>query len=202
MLPTDIWNLINIYNEPGIFVLHLRNIYWFNGKRFEFWTEFVYLPFTYENELYFCKCSQLCVYRNNKHVQIEFPKRWNHPLNLLKNTSYYHRQMVSDGNIYRATYHNTFEMFDGEHVSQLPQKQFPKQGLEMIAFNNNIYSFGSHRNERFDINSQQWIQLKSKYPSWNGLVHLLNDKLYLFDFHDARYWEYDLQHDEWQPKVE
>ncbi len=37
MLPTDIYSIIENYNEIGIFLKDDVNTYWFNGKRWELW---------------------------------------------------------------------------------------------------------------------------------------------------------------------
>ncbi len=39
MLPCDLMNIIEQYNEYGVFMNDEYEIYWFNGKRFEFWCE-------------------------------------------------------------------------------------------------------------------------------------------------------------------
>ncbi len=37
MLAKDLVLLIDKYDEPGIMIDTQNKIYWFNGKRFEFW---------------------------------------------------------------------------------------------------------------------------------------------------------------------
>ncbi len=61
----DLQGLINKYNEPGIMIDFHKHVYWFNGKRFEFFlkhneSDMLY----YKNQFYFYHLHEIVTKSN------------------------------------------------------------------------------------------------------------------------------------------
>ncbi len=59
MIPSDLMNIIEQYNENGVFMNDENKIYWFNGKRFEFWCQ------ANSNDILFAH-NNIYVFENNQ----------------------------------------------------------------------------------------------------------------------------------------
>ncbi len=186
MLPKDVTNLIVDYNETGIFVIIDFKIYWFNGKRLEFW---IIKPIasdilTYENNLYIKQCGELFIYTNKIWHNIEAPLMWNHPLYLFNDK--YWSQVSLNGKVYRQTYSYRFEMFDGKQTTILERNGYRSQ---LLAFNDDIYLFHGAISRKFNTITMQWSTLYNK-------IYLFNEKFYCFPS-TKTYNTYDPKNDIW-----
>ncbi len=191
MLPKDVTSIIANYNEPGIFVAKIQKIYWFNGKRFEFWCKMAtWNVFTYENELYQSGYN-LQKYKNKHFVEFKPPNKWNHPLYLFSTHAY--QQTVCRENVYRRSliYDSNLEMFDGHLVHPLSQRG----GDFLFSYNESIYTFGQHMFTKFNTITKKWKILN---PSpFYGLLYIFNDICYCF----AIYGHYDDEYSVFDPKT-
>ncbi len=199
MLPKDIENIINEYNEIGIFIRYRGQLYWFNGKRFEFWCEHraKYECFlTYNNNLYYKSYKKIYVYKNKIFKQIKIPQQWNHPLNVFRK-----RRKLINNNVYRYE-ESIYKMIDtyGNVIMTLPGRDDPVFGFELLGYNDCIYSFGSWQNEKF-VNGK-W-NIIAQYPNHNNDydVYLFKSKFYAFEQTSMNYYIYDPELDDWKLKI-
>ncbi len=196
MLPKDMTNIINEYNEIGIFIRCNRRLYWFNGKRFEFWCEATnkYCFMTYNNDLYWNFFGKVSIYKNKQFITSQVPKIWNHPL-------YVFQQGLTliNGKVYDYDINLQVNMITDEfnNRSILPEKHHPDFGFKLIYYKDSIYYFGSIQNEKF-INGN-WIVI-AQYPNiYNDYdVYLFNDKFYAFELNTTYYHIYNPELDCWE----
>ncbi len=194
MLPKDIINIINNYNEIGIFVICFNKIYWFNGKRFEYWCPWQDAICTYENDLYYRLNHK--VFQYNKNNEIKVPQIWNHPLHLLAKKDECIAQVICQGQVYTHHHCGGFDRYDGKIITILPTKIYSGRGLYLIVNGNYIYSFGS-MNERFDIITETWTALTCTVKFLDGIVYSMNDKIYQIS-DDLSYKIYNIELNLWQ----
>ncbi len=196
MIPKDIINIIDNYNETGIFVEYNGGIYWFNGTRFEYWCPLQDENIlTYENDLYYLANFKVFKYKNKDSIKVKVPKIWNHPLYLFSEWYGYVSQVIYQNKVYRHRYNSIIEMFDGKDVIRLPSKIEAACGVQILIYNQHIYSFGT-QNEKFDFKTQQWIKLKTS--NCYGHVYLFNNKLYRMERYDTTYYTYNVEFDTWE----
>ncbi len=196
MLPKDITNIIAGYNEIGIFIHDSRQLYWFNGKRFECWCKDTRSDniMTYGGNLYILSYHTIYMYKNKTFIKIEVPQRWNHPLCVFRDS-----KTLVDGKVYDHHCDTITNEFNNSIT--LPRKNYPKYGFQLLSYNDCLYYFGSKHNEKF-INGK-WIEI-AKYP-YPELYHcyriyLFNNKFYAF--RDASdYHIYDPELDDWESKI-
>ncbi len=87
LIPTVLLDLINKYNEIGIVFLNNDHVFWFNGKRFEYWCEApenVEDVMLYRNTLYCKKLNSflLFVLKNKNGLQVDYHYNHYHPLRI------------------------------------------------------------------------------------------------------------------------
>ncbi len=201
MLPKDVTSIIANYNEPGFFMLNanIQKIYWFNGKRFEFWCKTEsWTVFTYENEVYqllYQSGYNLQKYKNKRFVEFKSPNKWNHPLYLFSRHGY--QQTVCRENVYRRSLirdsNSNLEMFDGHLVHPLSQRG----GYFLFSYNESIYTFDNNIFTKFNTITKKWKILN---PSpFYGLLYIFNDMCYCFAVygHDDEYSVFDPKTNQW-----
>ncbi len=188
MLPTDLMTLINIYNEPGIFIYFGNSqIYWFNGKRFVFWCEAPsYLILTYDNELY-SRDFSIKKYMNKTFIPIKVPTLWNHPLHLFLTRNW--QQTLCNGNVYRINKH--FEMFDGNKYIEIPEFRYIYGRI--LAHGDDIYIFGSET-VKFNTITRKWTFLSSTHLPTFQMYSFNGD---LFNLSSYENYKYDPKIDVW-----
>ncbi len=193
MLPKDILRLIDDYNEPGVFVIITYKIYWFNGKRFQYWCDFnIGTILTYQNDLYVRNYVGLCIYKN-KSFHIIREKGWNELKIFASDTSYL--QVLVGKFIYEIGYHLTtmdlsFTKFDGiNRINLLKKPHFSV--FKMILYKNEIFAFGNTYNEKFDLINNCWFPFArcTRYINYCH-VYLFKDRFYAIKDKDA-YVVYD-----------
>ncbi len=183
MLPNDILNIVQIYNESGIFVRIGEATYWCKHKN-----EII----TYENDFSYFKTESLKIYKNKKFNQISFDQN-----NAILNMSRF--RVIANGFVYRME-HGQLEKFDGINLITMPQKQFPRSGYRLVYYTNNIYVFGHLVNEKFNVLTQKWTQFQVSDPFFYSDIYLFQDKFYAFIYQHS-YQIYDPEKDEWEIKV-
>lgn len=197
MVPTVLLQLINKYNENGGFILKSQKIYWFNGKRLEFW---VHWPgggsvFHYEKNLYVATSIHVMIYKNKRFNKIYLSNIWNNLLNIAHKNAIYDNDgqcALVNGCRYQCTTLR-FEMFDGNLYTQLPRKQFPAFGFAMFPHKHEIYYFGTI-SEKYDIIAQRWTVL-ANIPFTYGNVYYINDCFYYMNGNSD--YVYDINLDQW-----
>ncbi len=202
MLPTDVMKLVDHYNEDGVFIWHNGSIYWFNGKKFEYWIDDKCTNiFTYEHDLFKCDHGNLMIFKNNQFQTIEIPRR-----GLLAYLGDEHVDVAisEDGKIYQFFNHQLIT--DGEFVKEKPTKC----GMTCIFYHNHIYCVSFSRNEKFNIESHEWSDFanmpiqgydriyyrKSSYAK----TYYFNKKLYVNAVEKKLLLEYDFINDTWTKK--
>ena len=167
--------IVNRYNEKGSFILNDNRIYWFNGKRFEFWCladGFRRIVF-YQNSLYGCNINGFnFVYKQ---------KKWNR-----------HRESTSNTPLENLQYHYVIE-------HKINKRSFYKNGVYLrsnfkdieapfgridfiIPYLNNIYCFycfGSGASQLYDTTNDQWHQL-AHHNDTIYEVMLIKNEIYAF----------------------
>ncbi len=98
MLPVDIMNLIDNYNEhdKGFFFCFHDGVYWFNGKRYEKYCKKPYWFYGHYNIL------NIDIYQSLKNKKLEFKKTIQYEANLIRP-------------LFPFYYKNTVYMFDNLH---------------------------------------------------------------------------------------
>lgn len=183
MIPTVLLSLINKYNEPGIFINVHKKIYWFNGKRTEFWVQVHGF-------------SEFRIIQNNCNLlKIQTFSRFTHV--------FLHREFVAsqdcpsayqlEVNFKNVHYGITNGQFRIQHRNAI-NKLHINSGRHMFAFQNHIYVFG-HRNEKYNIQENMWYEFIgfAKFPRY----FYFNERFYMIYDHGKLIREYDPIRDIW-----
>jgi hypothetical protein len=161
MLPKVLNQLISSYQENGIYISKNEKIYWFNGKRLEYWCiEVCQDIFTYKNKLYIYSNRYGFQYYKNTFfhpIGFTFPK--NHPIDLwfcnLK-TFFYNQKRYEKSNYWDFGNDVTISFSYGKSSSYLHQCD-----CECLLFNGLIYLFDANKNEYYDIKNNKWYNFKN-----------------------------------------
>ncbi len=173
MIIKSILNIINKYNEDGIFVWRKESIYWFNGNRFEYWCKCPCTPFgfhfVYKNKIF--KAGILNVFEDR----------------------------VLYGNLVcrRVHAHAPIELFDGVNIIKIKQPKSPYLYC-VFSLENELYIFGFRTYQKF--NGQEWIDLAcpgEEFYFWN--IYLFKGKFYQI-VNKSLYWVYDPLGNVWESK--
>ncbi len=192
MFPQDVSNIIDDYNEHGIFI-SLDKIYWFNGKRFELWWESAYwIILTYEHDLY-CYDSYnkgVVLYRNKQFINVKLPSRWNHPLQLFNRFPF---MSILHGIVY-CMKQGQLAIMNKNNINVLSKHKC--RGSQIITCEDDIYVFGFIENQKFNTISKEYQTIPTS-PFENYDIYLFNKKIYNF-FSSTKYAIYDLEIGSWQ----
>ncbi len=198
MLPKDIMDIIDEYNEIGIFICYCKKIYWFNGKRFEIWCRSkYYYMLTYNNDLYYRKSKEILMYKNRRFEKVKVPEAWNHPLRVFSDG-----KKLIDNDVYKYHWGKSVYKIINKHgqIFILPQKNYPQYGLELLGYDNCLYYFGSGQNEKF-VNGK-WDTI-AQYPNFKNQfdIYSFDGKFYAFEYNVIDYYIYDSELDCWELKI-
>ena len=192
MLPKQLLNLVHNYKEDGILVQINGIVWWFNGKRFEYWLKGdfnIYLNTPYTN-------GTLFVYQEKKWKPLILADKWNDPWKLVHNPHFFFQILVGKF-IYREAWGEMFEKFDGVRSCKLNFKQEPRAGCKVVSDNNYmIYYFGSQVHEKFCTITETWSYISSYYTIGYDKFHFFNGKCYCFK-DKQNYIVYDCESDAW-----
>jgi hypothetical protein len=196
MLPKVLCNLIEIYNETGQYLINKENLYWFNGKRFEFFINcnpYKRVIF-FKNKVYFVRNAFNCrQYKNQKLLKINHAFKWNHVLNN-------HGIFLFGLDYALLKEDESFECFDGNRFIRLASPNYPCGKLS--AYKNMIYHFSQKNVEMFIIEKNEWIEL----PTYNKkllkslfitAIILMNNLFYII-FNDLSFILFDPQLNQWK----
>ncbi len=192
MLPTDVSNIINNYNENGVFILIHNTIYWFNEKRLEEWCICTYSKVcTYDHELYVFNDFRVQKF-NTRNFKIS--TKWNHPLKLF---SIEQEGTICNNVVYRLCL-LYFEMFDGNHITRFPTpNDEPSIGF-ILSYKDTIYNFEPYETYKFNIFTKKWILATRNLCYIYNKPYLVNGKFYSFIGFGLNYVVYDPVTDVWQ----
>ncbi len=173
-------NIINAYNENGIYFLFDSTLWWFNGKRFENWC---YCPhirylFVYNSKLYGkATCNKIHILENQQfkyHGSME---------DIIKTKNYVNPWSIClDDNHNFYFYSRKFGTF--KNGEPLPNKTHPFAGLKLFYYDGFLYHFGcgggDDANEKFDLQKKQWSVFATYQVICNiNDIYLLNDLFYI-----------------------
>ncbi len=188
-------NIINAYNENGIYFLFDSILWWFNGKRCENWC---YCPHIHH---------QIFVYNNNLYGEVTFDK-----VHILENRQFKNCKLMKE--IFKTEHYvNPFAIcLDNNHnfyfYSQmhgtlqkngklLPNRVFPHSGLKLLYYDGFLYHFSfSFKNEKFDIQKNQWSLFSNTIYSIMD-IYLLNDLFYTL-FRNGKIGTYNPRTNVWK----
>lgn len=189
MIPTVLQALINKYNEVGEFVNVGRKIYWFNGKRFEYWCNMLFgfnYMVKYKNQLYtYNKCYIMKYIKN----QFDFATGLNHlllfPICHLNNCIYYLQDM------------QTLWVYANLKYKIITTKP-SLSGMHIFGFQNCIYIVSFFKNEKYDLSKSKWSNFASTPPrKYNDVQFVfIIDKLYALNGKSVLGY-YDCHTDKW-----
>ncbi len=175
MLPKDVHTLIENYNEDGEYVIASGGIFWFNGKRIEFWCSAGYMNDIqcYNHKIYSHWSNEGYCLIGNQFELTNDKVKWDSNHECINGKLEY---IYKTRSYFYSRFENVF--------TRLPSKTFEDYGFKMVLVENYIYYFSRHKigiNEKFDINTKTW-SLIAKNPSHVHGVILLHKIIYiLFD---------------------
>lgn len=170
MLPKDLVNLIEKYNEVGIFFNFNGYLHWVGKKRTEKWCICYYDKIQYLNGVLLASCAA--------------PLNYFGQLSGIKFYSYYHNLRVNFHecfNEYYNLYYNYENLNFVSHPGQisLPSKRYAMNGFKLLSMGKMLYYFGNfNNNEKFDIEKQTWSAF-SNYPKKIMDVNIFEDIFYI-----------------------
>ncbi len=163
------------------------DIFWFNGKRIEFWC-----PAGYMNDIQFYNHKIYSHWANEDYCLIG--NRFKLTNDKVKWDS---NRICINGKVEYIYKNRSYFYFRLENVTTLlPSKTFQDYGHKMILVENYIYYFSRHKfgiNEKFNIKTKIW-SLIAKNPSHVHDVMLLHKTIYIL-FDCGRFAIYDPQSD-------
>ncbi len=207
MLPNDIMNIIALYNEDGIFVKRDETIYWFNGKRFEFWCKFdAYNVMTYNYNLYITHNGEIRLWKNKQFVKIEISFVWNHPLQIFfRNRKIFFRNRITEifnNNIcYRfCNFKKKLYIFDGQLETEVASIETTRFSHDMMSYKNDIYLFGETESKKYNIQTHIVSNICA-IPTWyrDHCLYDFNGKFYDIGPKNI-YFLYDPEIDIWEER--
>ncbi len=188
MIPKDLCNLIESYNEHGIMISMDINIYWFNGKRYEFWCkkpnyEYALLAdiLYHNNILYYydeflCK---ICYYNGNKFQICE-----NVPFGVhhfaKKRASFF--VLLDDGSYIRHAFFGSCELIR-EYPNGTTSFVIQAHGIDqLILYKDVIYIFANNLlSFKYNWKVNQTISLNVSVFSADLDLYCINDRIYGFN---------------------
>ncbi len=165
--------IIGAYNEKGSFILTNGCVYWFNGKRFEFWclaNDFKRIIYN-NGFLYGSARDSKCYRFENKKWQ-RFKFKWTRQYALC-NLRYDVFDIIYE--VKKQTFYIT-----GANLIFEETKLSSSCGYISfcIPYQNHIYCFGVTKNEMYDIENKCW----SEFPHCESVITamLIKDEIYIF----------------------
>lgn len=193
MLPQVLQTLINCYNEPGIYFIFNKCIYWFNGKRIEticFTNSEHIFDIKVKNDLLYGHFGYSNVYVLN-HKKFQKQSEINEYLFLTTIVNV-------DGQIYDYG-SDDFILKINKKIQYLPRKAYIAQGVQLLSHGLYLYYFDDNHNEKFDMITRQWSKfspnlLIANYNCFIRCVQLLKDVFYIL-YSDGIIFTYDPKFD-------
>ncbi len=190
MIPSVLLKMIDNYNEVGVFILLNDCIFWFNGKRIEYWClrpQDCDRILTYKFQLYYqqiavsIRQTNNFIYKNGKFRKINIKHlAWNHPLVLLFR---FDQQVNINGNVYLFD-HKSIDRIN--HINRLDMisrcPSFKLFVFKMMAYKSFIYYFFLNEKQQncfFDINTLEWHNFKNFPFPCDARFYLFQDNIYI-----------------------
>lgn len=199
-IPQDIAKLVLKYNEPGLFIVINSNIYWCNGKRFEYWCKLATGCFTEiicQNSRIFCLnyFYQKYEYKNSKwqHNPCKMTLLFDHIAGNIRigNKLYYNSGLIieyTESNKWTFSPLKTRQELQGKHIGDK---------VILKYYQNCLFAFGELNCAKYDFLNEEWIDLEKK-PIYACIesCKLLNNKFYIF--HVYNICIYECEANKWQ----
>ncbi len=188
-------DLIDKYNENGIFIRHLKKIWWFNGKRLEHWTDVDCFDIIYKNnKLYLLDHNFKTIIYENGFVKQSKKSMFELSTRIFKIANDIFEINSNIGG-------NRYCHFHGHFVrhSIFKSNGFTKYKMEK----NRIYAF-SYRgdNEYYDIIEHRWHIFKAQILPYCFQVYFFNELFYIFTNSECFLWIYDPKLNSWYKKTD
>ncbi len=177
MIPKVLLELIDKYNEIGVFTISDAKIYWFNGKRFEMWCDIppqeAVNAFVYKRKLYIRYSFETYIYKNK---QFRLPVgndiiKNSHPYGFFSH--FYNLGSIKIKNCFFAYEYNDFFKFDKGIWQMLPKKQI-KCCYKIYYYKNELYCFSNWGNEKFNILTNEWSSIANNFYSFDDILFINN----------------------------
>ncbi len=189
MLPKDLMNLIDKYNEIGIMCHNADNVYWFNGKRFEFWCEklhnFEYDMLYIDNQIYGIDMSNYTIYQFKNKC---FVKTIIYGLVKEYFTKFYSSRFIylEDHSIVNSSNNALVNVKYDESGKKITTVLTSNINIEsycrLLKHNNLIYCFTAKKLGVFNLIDKSWIFIHHNYMMDNiYTMNCVNDLIYFFD---------------------
>ncbi len=187
MLPKDLMDLINKYNEVGTMCHNANNVYWFNGQRFEFWCEklqnFDYDMLYIDNQIYGIDMSTFTIYQFKNKCFVETT---NSGLVMEYFKIYYSSRFIylEDHSIVCSFNGNLVNVkFDkgGNEITTV-LTEIAESYCRLLKHNNSIYCFDSNKLGVFNLNDKSWAFIHHNCMFYNiYTMNCVNGLIYFFD---------------------
>ncbi len=173
MIPNDLQNLIMKYNESGIMYDTGHSIYWFNGKRFEFWhreKDEIADIYYVNNNLYQYHGGSFFIFKHKDFFQID--------------------KFIPELNTFQWHAARNFTIPNNKQIVTLKHIEMSYYQNDEIICKNKIFSngFGAHQNIIYFFDSIECLKYDCttklkvyfKIPKFAAKCQYFNDLFYFF----------------------
>ncbi len=195
MVPDVLQNLINKYNEAGIFLIVDELIYWFNSKRFETWCKcddnFSGVLY-YKNTLYTKTMGHLHVYKNRQFTGCMFS-------NIVTQSfcNYGTYAVIIDEKLWINEISTLFCYNNSMYtITPLMILKPIKYKCQIKAYKYFIYFFTGSKMLQYNTITSTWSEYQCRFYYTFKAIELFNDKFYCQKY-DNSLVIYDLQKDQY-----
>ncbi len=178
MIPKVLLELIDKYNEIGVFTIFNGKIYWFNGKRFEIWCDIPNVLLGNVN---------VCVQNGKLYIQCPFTtyiyknKQFRLPVgnDILKNSHpngkichFYNLASIKIKDCF-FEYYDKFRKYEKGIWQILPKKPIASCH-KIYYYKNELYCFSTRGNEKFNIITNKWSSFANNIVDANDVLFVNN----------------------------
>ncbi len=179
MIPGNLMDIIKQYNENGVFMNDIYNrIYWFNGKRFEFWCQANGDDILFaKNDIYVFENNQIFKWQKKK---FQICKSKSIIINCFRKQRAESFICLQNGSIIKFENNQLLHQMSWICDIVLHPKRL-EGNAALFKFKQFIYIFQHWRIHKFDLNRKQWVDVQeNEYVRTEEIVQL-NERLYFFN---------------------
>lgn len=193
-IPKDLLQLIDRYNEEGIFIINYPNIYWFNAKRFEFWVSGFEDVLYYKNNLYVKNVyDRVLIYVHKEFHFIETEPanlKYNNLLKLFFNPNY-KTMCINNDTVFTVVDNKQISMYNGKKTTFITNDS--PTCYQLFYLNDYIYIFGavSTHSAKYNLTTKKWSILDDS--ELFGMIYQFQNKFYSFEDNKKNLWCYDVK---------
>ncbi len=174
-----------------------NKIYWFNGKRFEFWCEANANDILYiENDIYTFKQGSIYKWQQKQFTRISNIFYDNAILACFRDQ---HRNFficLQDSSVLHFESHRLIHRKYGQ-TTILHSRKIQGNSNRFVKFKQFVYVFEEWSIHKFDLNEKQWFDIYVETDMKSDIVQI-NEILYFFDSEMKCKRIFDLVSEEWQ----